>query len=93
MGGGEQGDLRRCEGRGRSQEVGGKREIPGGGREEGDLRRWGGGGEGDPTRWGEGKRRYLTLHCHHQNVSCVKMGSGVSYIKVPLIVRGQKCHN
>ena len=28
-----------------------------------------------------------TLHCHHQNDSCVEMGSDESYFNVPLIVR------
>ena len=38
----------------------------------------GGGGRG---------RLYLTLHCHHHNDSCIKMGSGESLFKVSLIVR------
>ena len=38
---------------------------------------WGGGG-------GAGKREviYLSLHCHHQNDSCIKMGSNESHFKV-----------
>ena len=37
----------------------------------------------------EGIRRlHLSLHCHHQNDSCIKMGSGVGYFKVSL--RGTK---
>ena len=38
----------------------------------------GGGGRG---------RLYLTLLCHHQNHSCVKMGSDESHFNVSLIVR------
>ena len=36
-----------------------------------------------------GKREniYLSLHCHHQNDSCNKMGSGESHFNVSLIVR------
>ena len=30
---------------------------------------------------------YLSLHCHHQNDSCIKMGSEESHFKVSLIVR------
>ena len=30
---------------------------------------------------------YLSLHCHHQNVSCIKMGNDKSHFKVSLIVR------
>ena len=35
--------------------------------------------------WG---RLYLTLHCHHQNDFCIKMGSNESHSDVSLIVRG-----
>ena len=36
-----------------------------------------------------GKREivYLSLHCHHQNDSCIKMGSDESRLNVSLIVR------
>ena len=36
-----------------------------------------------------GKREitYLSLHCHHQNNSCIKMGSYESHFNVLLIVR------
>ena len=36
-----------------------------------------------------GKREtiYLSLHCHHQNDSCIKMGSDESHFNVSLIVR------
>ena len=46
----------------------------------------GGGGGGG---YGGGKREiiYLSLHCHHQNDSCIKMGSDESHFNVSLIVR------
>ena len=36
-----------------------------------------------------GKREiiYLSLHCHHENNSCIKMGSDESHLNVSLIVR------
>ena len=38
-----------------------------------------GGGRG----WGVGgKIIYLSLHCHHQNDSCIKMGSAESHFNV-----------
>ena len=38
---------------------------------------------------GGGKREiiYLSLHCHHQNDSCIKTGSVESHFNVSLIVR------
>ena len=30
---------------------------------------------------------YLSLHCQHQNDSCIKIGSGESHFNVSLIVR------
>ena len=30
---------------------------------------------------------YLSLHCHHQNDSCIKVGSDESHFNVSLIVR------
>ena len=30
---------------------------------------------------------YLSLHCHHQNDFCIKMGSVESHFNVPLTVR------
>ena len=30
---------------------------------------------------------YLSLHCHHQNDSCIKMGSDESHFNASLIVR------
>ena len=41
----------------------------------------GGGGEG-AWRWGEREVIHLSLHCHHQNDSCIKMGSVESHITV-----------
>ena len=38
---------------------------------------------------GGGGRQYLTLHCHHQNDSCIKMGCDESHFKDYLIVRGK----
>ena len=36
-----------------------------------------------------GKREiiYLSLHCHHQNDSCIKMGSDESHFNISIIVR------
>ena len=36
---------------------------------------------------GEGAYIDLSLHCHHQNDSCIKMGSDESHFNVSLIVR------
>ena len=44
------------------------------------------GGEG-VWRWGEREIIYLSLHCHHQNDSCIKMGSDVSHFNVSFIMR------
>ena len=38
-------------------------------------------------RWGKREIIYLSLHCHHQNDFCIKMGSDESYFNVSLIVR------
>ena len=38
----------------------------------------GGGGR----RWGKWEIIYLSLHCHHQNDSCIKMGSDESHFNV-----------
>ena len=38
-------------------------------------------------RWGKREIIYLSLHCHHQNDSCIKMGSDESHVNVSLIVR------
>ena len=39
--------------------------------------------------WRRGKRViiYLSLHCHHQNDSSIKMGNDESHFNVSLIVR------
>ena len=36
---------------------------------------------------GGGEIIYLLLYCHHQNDSCIKMGSDESHFNVSLIVR------
>ena len=43
---------------------------------------------------GEGGREiiYLSLHCHHQNDSCIKMGSDESHFNVSVGSEGQS-HN
>ena len=48
----------------------------------------------DGEKWGKGVWRcgkrviiYLSLHCHHQNDSCIKKGSDESHFNVSLIVR------
>ena len=38
---------------------------------------------------GEREIIYLSLHCHHQNDSCIKMGSDESHCNVSLIVKGK----
>ena len=35
-------------------------------------------------RWGETEIMYLSLHCHHHNDSCIKMGSDESHFNVSL---------
>ena len=37
--------------------------------------------------WGEREIIYLSLHCNHQNDSCIKMGSDESHFDVSLIAR------
>ena len=53
----------------------------------------GGGGVGGGAGVG-GKREiiYLSLHCHHQNDSCIKMGSDESHFNVSVGSDGQS-HN
>ena len=36
---------------------------------------------------GEGDYIYLSVHCHHQNDFCIKVGSDESRFNVSLIVR------
>ena len=38
-------------------------------------------------RWGKREIIYLSLHGHHQNDSCIKMGSDESHFNASLIVR------
>ena len=38
-------------------------------------------------RWGKREIICLSLHCHHQNDSCIKVGSDESHFNVSLIVR------
>ena len=47
--------------------------------------------------WRYGKREiiYLSLHCHHQNDSCIKVGSDERHFNVSLIVKNKvtrQCH-
>ena len=38
-------------------------------------------------RWGMREIIYLSLHCHHQNDSCIKVGSDESHFSFSLVVR------
>ena len=38
---------------------------------------------------GRGRNIYLSLHCHHQNDSCIKMGNDESHLNISLIVRAK----
>ena len=49
------------------------------------------GGKG-VRRWGKREIIYLLLHCHHQNDSCIKMGSDESHFNVSIGSDGQS-HN
>ena len=40
-------------------------------------------------RWGKREIIYLSLHCHHQNDSCIKMGSDESHFNVSVGSDGQ----
>ena len=40
-------------------------------------------------RWGEREIIYLSLHCHHQNDSCIEMGSDESHFNVSVGSDGQ----
>ena len=40
-------------------------------------------------RWGKREIIYLSLHCHHQNGSCIKMGSDESHFNVSVGSDGQ----
>ena len=41
-------------------------------------------------RWGKRESIYLSLHCHHQNDSCIKVGGDESHFNVSLIVRDKR---
>ena len=38
-------------------------------------------------RWEKREIIYLSLHCHHQNDSCIKMGSDESHFNLSIILR------
>ena len=40
-------------------------------------------------RWGKRENIYLSLHCHHQNGYCIKMGSNESHFNVSVGSDGQ----
>ena len=42
----------------------------------------GGGGKEGVWRWGKMEIIYLSLHCHHQNDFCIKVGSAKSHFNV-----------
>ena len=55
------------------------------------IRDWEKGGKG-VWRWGKREikyKLYLSLHCHHQNDSCIKMGSDESHFNVSVGSDGQ----
>ena len=54
----------------------------------GTGRRGRGGGKG-VWSWGEREIIYLSLHCHHQNDFCIKMGSDESHFNVSVGSDGQ----
>ena len=37
-------------------------------------------------RWRKRKIIYPSLHCHHQNDSCIKMGSDESHFNISLVI-------
>ena len=45
--------------------------------------------DGEKGVWRRGKREIirLSLHCHHQNDSCIKMGRNESHLNISLIAR------
>ena len=57
-------------------------------RDGGKGGRGGGGGKGGWS-WGEREIIYLSLHCHHQNDFCIKMGSDESHFNVSVGSDGQ----
>ena len=47
------------------------------------------GGRGYGGGWGEKEIIYLSLHCHHQNDFCIKVGSDKSHFNVCINCEGQ----
>ena len=45
-------------------------------------------GKGYVRRWREKEIIYLSLHCHHQNDFCIKVGTDESHFNVSSVVRG-----
>ena len=45
------------------------------------------GGRKGVRSWGKREIIYLSLHCHHENDSCIKMGSDERRFNVSFIVR------
>ena len=41
-------------------------------------------------RWGKREINYLSLHCYHQNGSCIKVGSDESHFNVSVGSDGQR---
>ena len=56
---------------------------------DGEKGGWGGGGISGGHWVGEREIIYLSLHCHHQNDSCIKMGSDESHFNVSVGSDGQ----
>ena len=46
-------------------------------------------GRNGEWRWEKREIIYLSLHCHHQNDSCIKMGSDESHFNVSVESDGQ----
>ena len=44
---------------------------------------------GGVRRWGKREIIYLSLHCHHQNDFCIKVGIDERHFNVSLIVRNK----
>ena len=45
-------------------------------------------GKGYVQRWREKEIIYLSLHCHHQNDFCIKVGTDEALFNVSSVVRG-----
>ena len=59
------------------------------GRRKGVAAGWGWGAAKGVWRWRKMEIIYLPLHCHHQNDSCIKMGSNESHFNVSVGSDGQ----